>query len=69
MLNWHYLWFREGKGLTSDKYARMVTALILEGADDADAEKHGDSHFQALVLFGSGGMLLQRLGHGIRAFR
>ena len=35
MLNWHYLWFREGKGLTRDKYARMVTALILAGADEA----------------------------------
>jgi len=37
MLNWHYLWFREGKGITRDKYARMVTALILAGADDAMA--------------------------------
>jgi len=37
MLNWHYLWFREGKGITRDKYARMVTALILAGADEAMA--------------------------------
>jgi AcrR family transcriptional regulator len=37
MLNWHYLWFREGKGLTRDKYARMVTALVLSGADEAMA--------------------------------
>src|SRR3954470_6867625 len=35
MLNWHYLWFREGKGITREKYARMVTALIVAGADDA----------------------------------
>jgi AcrR family transcriptional regulator len=35
MLNWHYLWFREGKGLTRDKYARMVTALVLAGAEEA----------------------------------
>jgi AcrR family transcriptional regulator len=35
MLNWHYLWFRDGKGITREKYARMVTALILTGADDA----------------------------------
>ena len=35
MLNWHYLWFREGKGLTRDNYARMVTGLILAGADAA----------------------------------
>jgi AcrR family transcriptional regulator len=37
MLNWHYLWFREGKGITRDKYARMVTGLILAGADNAMA--------------------------------
>jgi AcrR family transcriptional regulator len=35
MLNWHYLWFRDGKGITREKYARMVTGLILSGADDA----------------------------------
>ncbi|MEA2886626.1 MAG: hypothetical protein QOD11_986 [Bradyrhizobium sp.] len=35
MLNWHYLWFRDGKGITRQKYARMVTGLILSGADDA----------------------------------
>ena len=35
MLNWHYLWFRDGKGITREKYARMVTSLILAGADDA----------------------------------
>lgn len=37
MLNWHYLWFREGKGITREKYARMVTGLILAGADEAMA--------------------------------
>jgi AcrR family transcriptional regulator len=35
MLNWHYLWFRDGKGITREKYARMVTALILSGAEEA----------------------------------
>ncbi|WP_375411984.1 TetR family transcriptional regulator [uncultured Bradyrhizobium sp.] len=35
MLNWHYLWFREGKGITREKYARMATSLILAGAEDA----------------------------------
>jgi AcrR family transcriptional regulator len=35
MLNWHYLWFREGKGITREKYARMVTSLVLAGAEDA----------------------------------
>jgi AcrR family transcriptional regulator len=37
ILNWHYLWFREGKGITRDQYARMVTALVLAGADEAMA--------------------------------
>ena len=32
MLNWHYLWFREGKGLSRDDYAKMVTKLILNGS-------------------------------------
>ena len=37
MLNWHYLWFRDGKGITREKYARMVTGLILSGGEDAIA--------------------------------
>ncbi len=32
MLNWHYLWFREGRGLTRAQYARLVTDLIFSGA-------------------------------------
>ncbi|MEP9350724.1 TetR/AcrR family transcriptional regulator [Xanthobacter sp. KR7-225] len=35
MLNWHYLWFRDGKGLTRPEYARLVTGLITEGAEAA----------------------------------
>ena len=35
MLNWHFLWFREGKGLTREAYARMATNLVLAGADAA----------------------------------
>jgi TetR/AcrR family transcriptional regulator len=31
MLNWHYLWHREGAALTRDGYARVVAALIAEG--------------------------------------
>ncbi|MHC5308235.1 TetR/AcrR family transcriptional regulator [Bartonella sp. LJL80] len=34
MLNWHYLWFREDKGLSRDEYAKMVTTLILSGSKD-----------------------------------
>jgi TetR/AcrR family transcriptional regulator len=31
MLNWHYLWHREGAALTRDDYARVVAALIAAG--------------------------------------
>ncbi|WP_084540017.1 TetR/AcrR family transcriptional regulator [Azorhizobium doebereinerae] len=37
MLNWHYLWFREGKGLSRADYARLVTQLVAAGADAAVA--------------------------------
>jgi AcrR family transcriptional regulator len=37
MLNWHYLWFREGRGLTRADYARLATELILKGAPAAAA--------------------------------
>lgn len=37
MLNWHYLWFREGKGLTRAQYARLVTELVMSGAGSAIA--------------------------------
>jgi AcrR family transcriptional regulator len=37
MLNWHYLWFREGKGLSRADYARLATELILSGAANAVA--------------------------------
>ncbi|MBK3420439.1 TetR/AcrR family transcriptional regulator, partial [Methylobacterium ajmalii] len=31
MVNWHYLWFRPGAGLTRADYADLVTRLIAEG--------------------------------------
>jgi len=37
MLNWHYLWFREGKGLSRAEYARLVTKLVAAGAGPAAA--------------------------------
>src|SRR5260370_16445392 len=37
ILNWHYLWFRQNKGLTRDEYAGFVTGFILEGAEKAAA--------------------------------
>ena len=37
MLNWHYLWFREGRGLSRPEYARLVTELIISGTPAAVA--------------------------------
>jgi AcrR family transcriptional regulator len=37
MLNWHYLWFREGGPMTRAEYADFVTRLVLTGAADAAA--------------------------------
>jgi tetracycline repressor-like protein len=37
MLNWHYLWFREGGAMTRAEYADFVTRLVLAGANDAAA--------------------------------
>jgi AcrR family transcriptional regulator len=37
MLNWHYLWFREGGPMTRTEYADFVTHLVLAGATDAAA--------------------------------
>jgi len=34
-LNWHYLWFRDGKGMTREAYALLAANLILAGAEDA----------------------------------
>lgn len=31
MLNWVYMWFRPGGGLTREEYADLATTLILEG--------------------------------------
>ncbi len=35
MLNWHYLWFREGRGLSRADYARLATRMILVGGPAA----------------------------------
>lgn len=32
MVNWHYLWFREGGPVSRADYARIATRLILDGA-------------------------------------
>lgn len=31
MLNWFYLWYRRGKGITRDEYADLATDLLLGG--------------------------------------
>jgi AcrR family transcriptional regulator len=41
MLNWHYLWFREGGLMTRAEYADFVTRLVLAGASDAAAAVSG----------------------------
>ncbi|MBU6498870.1 MAG: TetR/AcrR family transcriptional regulator [Rhodospirillales bacterium] len=35
MINWHYLWFREGRGLSRGAYARLASHLILSGGEAA----------------------------------
>jgi TetR/AcrR family transcriptional regulator len=32
MINWHYMWFRDGKALTREDYAGLITTLLVEGA-------------------------------------
>ncbi len=41
MLNWHYLWFRDGKGMTREAYAAMAVNLVLAGAEGAIASIGG----------------------------
>jgi AcrR family transcriptional regulator len=35
MINWHYLWFQEGRGISRADYARMVSQLISTGGAEA----------------------------------
>ncbi len=35
MINWHYLWFREGRGISRADYARMACDLITVGGAEA----------------------------------
>ncbi|UFX43888.1 TetR/AcrR family transcriptional regulator [Bradyrhizobium sp. 41S5] len=39
MLNWHYMWFREGGPMTRAEYADFVAQLVLAGAADAVATR------------------------------
>ena len=49
MLNWHYLWFREGKGLSRPDYARLVTRLFIAGAKSAVESLRAEAQIQAAV--------------------
>lgn len=37
MVNWHYLWFRDGGPVSRADYARIATRLILDGARNLSA--------------------------------
>jgi len=43
MLNWQYLWFREGRGLTRAQYARLATDLLIAGSPTAAKAIAGSS--------------------------
>jgi TetR/AcrR family transcriptional regulator len=32
MLNWHYMWFREGGPMSREEYAELATQLLVEGS-------------------------------------
>ncbi len=53
MLNWHYLWFKEGKGLTREQFAKLVTELIATGSESASrAVASASPGFQSLASVG-----------------
>lgn len=37
MLNWHYMWFREGGTMSREDYADLATTLLIEGAQALSA--------------------------------
>lgn len=39
MLNWKYMWFREGGPVTRDAYAELVTDMVIGGANAALASR------------------------------
>ena len=43
MLNWHYLWHREGAGLSRFDYARLAAGLVAEGLPAAAAALREDA--------------------------
>ncbi|MBX3519147.1 MAG: TetR family transcriptional regulator [Xanthobacteraceae bacterium] len=39
MLNWHYMWFREGGAMSREEYADLATQLLIEGAASLEDAK------------------------------
>lgn len=39
MLNWHYMWFREGGAMSREEYADLATQLLIEGAASLEGSK------------------------------
>ncbi|OYZ89509.1 MAG: hypothetical protein B7Y01_03735, partial [Xanthobacter sp. 17-67-6] len=57
----HYLWFREGKGLTRQDYARLVTALLAGGAAAAASAVEGGAS-EVIAIPASNRMPLKKEG-------
>jgi TetR/AcrR family transcriptional regulator len=57
MLNWHYLWFKEGGAVTRTDYAELAARLITEGTRDLAAAPQPvakrAAHDQSLAASGS----------------
>ena len=39
MLNWFYMWFREGRGITREGYADLATGILVAGVRELDAKE------------------------------
>lgn len=39
MMNWHYMWFREGGPMSREEYADLATQLLVEGAASLEESK------------------------------
>jgi TetR/AcrR family transcriptional regulator len=44
MLNWHYMWFREGGPMSRDEYASLATQLLIEGTASLQTLKAAAPH-------------------------
>jgi TetR/AcrR family transcriptional regulator len=44
MLNWHYMWFREGGPMSREEYASLATQLLVEGAASLQTLKAAAPH-------------------------